>query len=73
MKEIDTSERVVIAKVWDRLRLSMFIQWDTLRAKVAVGRINQSKARSTFAVRFGSDWIAYHFDGDKVMVALSPP
>lgn len=33
----------------------------------------QLKAMSTFAARFGSDRIAYHFDGDKVVVALSPP
>lgn len=73
MEGTETSERAVVEKIWHRLRLYMFLGWDKLKAKIGAGRIDRDKARALFMARFGSDRLAYHFDGERIVVALSPP
>lgn len=73
MERIDTTEQAVIEKIWHCLHLYMFIGWDKLRLKIDGGRIDHEKARALFIARFGSDRLAYHFEGEKIVVALSPP
>lgn len=51
----------------------MFIGWDKLKIKLDAGRIDQEGARSLIMARFGSDRMAYHFEGERIVVALSPP
>lgn len=60
MEEIDTSERVMIGKIWHRLKLKMYIEWDKLSAKLAIGKIDQEKARYLFSAKFGLDRLVYH-------------
>lgn len=73
MEGIDTTKRTIIEKIWHRLRLYMFNGWDNLRLKIEASRIDRAKARALFIAKFGNDRLAYHFEGEKIMVALSPP
>lgn len=48
-------------------------EWSKLQEEFRAGRIDKQMARERFVTHFGSDRLAYQFDGDKLQVPLSPP
>lgn len=73
MEQRRSTPRSIIEKIWHRLHLYLYQEWNKLQIMVGVNKIDSTKTRSIFSRQFRQDPIIYHFEGEALVVALSPP